>query len=31
VYVRQEFVNRKTGEVKERKVAIPCKRCGGTA
>jgi hypothetical protein len=31
VYVRQEFVNRKTGEIRERRLAIPCKRCGGVA
>jgi hypothetical protein len=31
VYIQQQFVNEKTGEIKERTLARPCKRCGGRA
>jgi hypothetical protein len=31
VYVGQEFINMKTGEIRERTLALPCERCRGTA
>lgn len=31
VYIGQQFVNRKTGEVRKRTLALPCKSCGGRA
>lgn len=30
VHVGQAFVNRENGEIRERTLALPCKRCGGT-